>query len=76
MQTLVDLPLVSCELGLSDGVADIKSFQAGAANAGWTRDEINVAVVKAVYGGIDFDDVGEVLRQYCACEGMVPTMAV
>jgi hypothetical protein len=76
MRTLVNLPLVSCELGLSDGVTDIKSFQTGAASASWTRDEINVAVVKAVYGGADFDDVGKVLRQYCTCESMVPTMAV
>jgi len=65
MRTLPNLPLVTCRFGLSDGVADIEAFQSAAAAADWTRNEINVAVVRAVYESPDFDDVGQVLYRYC-----------
>lgn len=68
MRTLADLPLVSCQLDFSDGVADIESFRAAAAVAGWTRGEFNVAVVRAVYESSDFDDVGQLLYRYCTSE--------
>jgi hypothetical protein len=67
MRTSADLPLVSCELSLSDGVADIESFRRAATSANWTNDEINVAVVQAIYESSYFDDVGVGLQQYCAC---------
>lgn len=70
MRTLANLPLVSCRLSLSDGVADIQSFQAGARNANWTNNEINVAIIKAVYESAYFDDAGEMLRQYCTDESL------
>lgn len=70
MRTIADLPLVSCQLDLSDGVADIESFRAGARSANWTNDEINVAVIKAVYESFRFDDVGEILYQYCTDESL------
>jgi len=66
MRTLADLPRVSCQLDLRDGVADIASFQAGARTANWMEDEITFAVVNAVYKSYCFDDVGVVLYQYCA----------
>jgi hypothetical protein len=66
MRTLLNLPPVTCRFGLSDGVADIKVFQTAAAAADWTRNEINVAVVRAVYESPYFDDVGQVLYRYCA----------
>jgi hypothetical protein len=68
MRTSADLPLVSCQLDFSDGVADIESFRAAAAVAGWTRDEFNVAVVRAVYASSDFDNVGQLLYRYCTGE--------
>jgi hypothetical protein len=66
MRTLVDLPHVTCQLGLSDGTADIAMFQDCARNANWTNNEINVVIVKAVYGSSDFDRVGIVLQRYCS----------
>lgn len=74
MRTLPNLPLVSCKLGLSDGIADIASFRSGATNANWTHGEINVAIVKAVYKSSYFDDVGEVLHQYCTDESGVEAL--
>jgi len=68
MRTLADLPLVSCQFSFFDGVADIESFRVAAAAAGWTRDEFNVAVVRAAYESGYFDDVGQVLYRYCARE--------
>jgi hypothetical protein len=68
MRTLVNLPLVSCQLSFSDGVADIESFRAAAAAADWTRNEFNVAVVRAVYESSYFDSVGHVLYRYCTKE--------
>jgi len=68
MRTSADLPLVSCQLDFSDGVADIESFRAATAVAGWTRDEFNVAVVRAVYSSSDFDSVGQLLYRYCTGE--------
>lgn len=65
MRTSVDLPLVTCQLKFSDGVEDIEAFKGCAATASWTNDEINVAILKAVYAVTDFDLVGEVLQQYC-----------
>jgi hypothetical protein len=65
MRTLADLPVVSCQLCLVDGIVDIASFQAGARLANWTNNEINVAIVTALRDGPGFDDVGVVLYQYC-----------
>jgi len=68
MNILVNLPRVSCQLHLSDGVADVESFRAGAARANWTNSQIVVAVLDAVYKSHHIDDVGEVLYQYCTDE--------
>lgn len=65
MRNLNDLPLVSCQLEFSDGLADIASFRAGAARANWTNTEITVAVATACNESYRFDEVGEVLYQYC-----------
>lgn len=65
MRTLVDLPLVTCQLGFLDGLADVASFRAGAANARWTNSEIIVVVAKAFGDSSGFDDVGRRLQQYC-----------
>jgi hypothetical protein len=65
MRTPRNLPPVSCQLGSTDGVADIEAFQLAAAAAAWTRSEINIAVVRAVYESTDFDDVGALLQKYC-----------
>jgi hypothetical protein len=53
MRTLVDLSLVTCQLKFSDGVEDIAAFKACAATANWTNDEINVAIVRAIYAVSD-----------------------
>jgi len=66
MRTLLNLPLVSCQFNFSDGVADIETFRAAAAAADWTSNEINVAVVRAVYESAYFDDVGQMLCRYCS----------
>ena len=71
MRTLVDLPLVTCQLGLLDGIADIASFRAGAASANWTNHEITIVVINAVYKSSYFDDVGEFLSQYCTSESAI-----
>lgn len=63
MNILSNLPIVSCQLDLSDGIADIASFRSGAARANWTNSQIVVAVLDAVYKSHHFDDVGEVLYQ-------------
>lgn len=68
MRTLVDLPRVPCKLGFCDGTTDIAMFQDCAKGVSWTNDEINVAVVKAVYGSSNFDDVGLSLQQYCTSD--------
>lgn len=65
MRISVELPLVTCELMFSDGLADVASFRAGAANARWTNSEITVAVAKAFGESNGFDDVGRRLQQYC-----------
>ena len=72
MRNLADLPLVSCQLNLLDGIADIASFRAGAACANWTNHEITVVVINAVYKSSYFDDVGMVLSQYCTSESAIP----
>ena len=68
MSILANLPRVSCQLDFLDGVADIASFRAGAERANWTNSQIVVAVLDAVYKSHHFDDVGEVLYQYCTDE--------
>jgi hypothetical protein len=68
MRTSVDLPLVTCRLEFSDGLADVASFRAGAANARWTNTEITVAVAKAFGESNGFDDVGRRLQQYCTAK--------
>lgn len=65
MRTSPNLPRVSCHLSLTDGVADIEAFQSAARAADWMRDEINVAVLRAVYESTYFDDVGALLQKYC-----------
>lgn len=68
MRTLANLPLVTCQFNFSDGTADVETFRAAAAAADWTRDEINVAVIRAVYESSYFDDVGQVLYRYYTSE--------
>lgn len=73
MRTLVDLPVVTCQLEFMDGLADVASFRAGAANARWTNTEITVAVAKAFGESNAFDNVGRRLQQYCTA-GLAPEL--
>jgi hypothetical protein len=68
MRTSPNLPRVSCPLSLTDGVADIEASQSAARAADWTRNEINVAVLRAAYEGTYFEDVGQLLHHYCRGE--------
>lgn len=71
MTILASLPLVHCELSFSDGLDDISSFQAGAARANWTNNQITIAVMDAKHKSDNFNDVGEVLYQYCTDDSWV-----
>jgi hypothetical protein len=65
MQALAELPVVSCQLNLSDGIDDIESFRAGARRVNWKEEEISLAVANAVYRSNSIDDVGLILFHYC-----------
>jgi hypothetical protein len=64
---------VSCQLEFNDGVADIASFQTGARAANWLENEITITVIRAVYKSSRFDDVGEILCQYCTKDSLTGT---
>jgi hypothetical protein len=70
MRTSISRRPVSCQLNLADGVADIESFRAGAREASWVENEITITVIQAVYKSQHFDQVGEVLAQYCTDESL------
>lgn len=70
MQTSINRRPVSCQLNLADGVADIESFRTGAREASWIEAEITIVVIQAVYKSQHFDNVGEVLSQYCTDESL------
>lgn len=68
MRNLADLPRVSCQLEFSNGHADIASFLAGAVSANWKYDDMFAVVLKAIGESHFFNDVGEVLYDYCTDE--------
>ncbi|ALK96235.1 hypothetical protein AB595_14610 [Massilia sp. WF1] len=68
MRNLTDLPLVSCQIEFLDGHADIASFLAGAVRASWKYEEMFAAVLKAIEESYQFEDVGDVLLDYCTYE--------
>ena len=70
MRTSISRRPVSCQLNLADGVADIESFRTGAREAKWVEAEITIVVIQAVYKSQHFDNVGEVLSQYCTDESL------
>jgi len=70
------LPLVSCQLSLTEGLEDIESFRVAAAAAEWTRNEINVAIVRAVYESSYFEDVAKGLLCYCTPESATPSLTI
>lgn len=68
MRNLNDLPLVSCHLNFSDGHADIASFLDGAVRTSWKYEEMFAVVLKAIEESYQFEDVGDVLLDYCTYE--------
>ncbi len=68
MSSIIDLARVSCDLHFFDGHADIASFHAGAVLAGWSLEDIFDVTCEAMESCECFDDVGEVLYNYCTDE--------